>query len=108
MLRRRWQPDGGSPDPRYHACFRTFYRPHLIGLIGNSHVLVNDANAALSGNGDRQILIRHRIHRRRDDGMFNRIWRVSWVGISLRGAKLRCTRGRQDVVESEGFAEKFG
>ena len=48
-----------------HAVLGTLHSVHLPGLLGNAHVLVDYAEATLTGYGYGQRALGHRIHRRR-------------------------------------------
>ena len=46
------------------AVFRPFYLVDFTGLSCNGHILMNNANAAFAGNGNRHRGFRYRIHTR--------------------------------------------
>ena len=52
----------------YHAVLRTLDATHLSGLLGDRHVLVNDADTSFTGNGNRHRRFGHGIHRGADHG----------------------------------------
>ena len=45
-----------------YPVFGPLYPVYLVCLLLNRHILVDDANAALSGNGDGHAGFCHRIH----------------------------------------------
>ena len=50
------------------AAFEFFDPTNLLGLLGDRHVLVDDANTALLGKGNRKSAFRDGIHRGRNQG----------------------------------------
>ncbi len=92
-----------------HACFRTFHGAYLIGLVGNAHVLVDHADTTLSGDSDSQVFIRHSVHGSRNDRDIQTDFAGELCGnIDFSGKDFTVSRDEQNVVVSEGFAQKFG
>ncbi len=87
-----------------HAALEFLDLAHLLGLLGDGHALVDDADAALLGHCDRQAKLGHRIHGRRHQ----RDIQVDTAGEpglerDLRGNHFGIPGQQQDIVKSEGF-----
>ena len=91
-----------------HAAFRSLYAAHFGGLLGNGHVLVDDADSTLAGHGDGHGTARHRIHGRGDDRSLQgdvprEIARELYVAREYFGVG----RNEEDIVVGQAFADDF-
>ena len=80
----------------------------LERLHARREVLVDDADAALLREGDRQARLGHRVHRRRDDGDADADpAREDRRGADLARQHARAGRDQQDVVEGQRVRDHF-
>ncbi len=85
-----------------HAAFRFLDLVHLPGLPFNAHVLVDDADATLTGHADGSIRLSNRVHgctheryiHGNSAGQFGPDVHLVWQNLTGRGQK-------QDIVEGE-------
>ena len=89
-----------------HAAFRAFYAVHFLGLAVNGHVAMDEADAALAGDGDGQARVRDCVHGRGDDRNVERNFaREAGARVRLRWQYRRFARQQQHVVESQRFGD---
>ena len=88
----------------HHAAFEFLDPADLVGLRLGIEVLVDDADAAGLGHGDRHAGFRDRVHRRRHqrDVEFDGA-REACAGVGLSGQHRRGSRLQEDVIEGERF-----
>ena len=58
------QPEGVGDDP----VLRALDHVHLLGLLADGHILVDDADAPLPGDGDGHAVLGDRVHSGADEG----------------------------------------
>ena len=89
------------------AVFRTLYQIHLLGLTVDAHVLVDDADAALTGNGDGHAVLGDGVHGRAHHGHVQLYFFGQLGGqIHVSGQNIALRRDQQHVVEGQPFAHK--
>ena len=91
-----------------HPVFSPFYRFHLLGLLLNAHVLVNNSDAPLTGHGNRQCGFGYRIHRRGNN------WCVEfYIPCKLTGdihffwQYFRITGNQKYIIKRQCFKDDF-
>jgi hypothetical protein len=87
-----------------HAALVLLDLAHLVGLLLDRQVLVQDAETALLGDGDRQPRLGDGVHRRRDqrDAEANLAGQLGGQA-DVPGQHAGVVREEQDVVERQGF-----
>ena len=97
-------PDGDGVH--HHAGLEFLDLAHLVRLLGNAEIAVDDAEPARLRHGDGKRALRHRIHRRRDERNAEaHLAREPGPGICLGGEDRRGRRNQQDVVKSERLSD---
>ncbi len=91
-----------------NAVFRPFYPVDLVGLGFDGHVLMDDADAALSRNGNGHPGFRYRIHGRRHQRCIEGdiLCQAGIHGNVLR-QHVRFGRDQQNIVKSQSFFQKL-
>ena len=89
------------------AVFGALDHVHLLGLLVDGHVLVDDADAALSGHGDGHAVLGDGIHGGADD----RDVELDLVGelrgeIHVRGEHVALRRDQKHIVKGQAFTHK--
>ena len=85
-----------------HARFRALDLVDLFGLVHGAHVAVDDPDAALSGQRDRQAGLGHGVHGRREDGDIEpQIPRQPRPQADLTRQDLAVPRRQQHIVERQ-------
>ena len=89
------------------AVFGALDHIHLLGLLVDGHVLVDDADAALPGDGDGHAVLGDGIHGGADD----RDVQLDLVGelrgeIHVRGEHVALGRDQKHIVKGQAFAHK--
>ena len=92
------QPEGVGDD----AVFRALDHVHLLCLGGDGHILMNDADAAFSGNGDGHAILGNGVH----CGGHHRNIQLDFFGqlsvqINIHRMDLAFCRNQQNVIKSE-------
>jgi hypothetical protein len=89
-----------------HAAFRALYAVHFLGLAVNSHVAMNETDAALARDGDGQARVRDCVHGRGDDGNVERNFaREAGARVRLRWQDRRFAGQQQNIVERQRFGD---
>ena len=79
----------------------------LLGLLLGGEVLVDDADAAVEGHGDRHGRFRHGVHRRAEEGGVDVDARgEAGGGGGFVGEEVRVLGHERDIVVGEGFARE--
>ena len=87
-----------------HAVLGTLHTAHLRGLLGNGHVLVDDAYAPFAGQGNGQRRFGHGVHGGGHDGDVERdITRETGLDIDLSRQHFRIGGYEQHIVERKSF-----
>ena len=100
------QGGGGRQRHRIddHARLGAFHFFHLGGLLRGRHVAMDDADAALACQRNRQPRFGDCIHRRRDERNIEpEIARQPRFDLGLIGQHVGVTGDNQEIVKSEGF-----
>ena len=85
-----------------HAVLSTLHNGHLAGLVLNRHVLVDDANAALAGNGNGHLALGDGVHGSRHKGHVQvNVARKAGFQLYRLRQHLRIGGNQQDVIESK-------
>src|SRR4029077_20351914 len=86
--------------------FELLHAPDLAGLRLDGHALVDDADAAFLGDGDRQARLSDGVHGGREQGHVQPDAARDVGGeIDLAWQNFRVSRNQEDVVEGESFFE---
>ena len=99
--------DGDGIDN--HAALGALHAVDLLHLPFERHVAVNDADAALLGEGDGKVRLRHRVHGGADDRNLQRNPAgQQGAGVGLPGQNVAVRRLQENVVKSEAFLNLIG
>ena len=91
-----------------NAVFRALYLVHLVCLLFDAHIFVDDTDAAFTGDGDRHSCLGHGVHCRRHD----RCVQIDIAGKSCAQVDhIRCyvrfCRDQQHVIECQPLLSKL-
>ena len=91
-----------------HAILRTFHLVHFFRLRLDGHILVDNADTALSCHGDRHPVFCHGVHPRTHHWNieFDRL-RQPGLQIDLIGNYFRISRHQEHVVKRNAFTDNF-
>ena len=82
---------------------------HLIGLLANGHILMNDADAALPGHGDGHAAFGNGIHGGTDERSIEvNIPGQTGAHIDIGGQHCAVGRYHQDIIEGESLRQELG
>jgi hypothetical protein len=99
--------DGDGIDN--HAALGALHAVDLLHLPFERHVAVNDADAALLGEGDGQVCFRHRVHGGADDrNLQGNPAGQQGAGVGLPGQNGAVRRLQENVVKGEAFLNLIG
>ena len=91
-----------------HAVFRALDHVHLLGLLADGHILVDDADAALSGDGDGHAILGNGVHGGADEGDVQmHLPGQAGVQINVRRQHIAGGGDEQHVVKGEALFHKL-
>ena len=90
------------------AVFRALNPVDVVSLVGDGHVFMDDADAALAGNGNCHRRFGHRIHcRRHQRSVQGDVLGQPGLHRDLLGKHIRFGRDQQHIVKGQPFFEEF-